>query len=57
MLLGSQSDTRTVVEAANSVRCYHGNQFLESSIDGYPGSITHRLSVFMIALIQAFKSS
>ncbi len=38
MLLGSQSDTRTVVEAANSVCCYDGNQFLESSIDRYHGA-------------------
>ena len=38
MLLGSQSNTRTVVEAANSVRCYDGDQFLESSIDRYHGA-------------------
>ena len=38
MLLGSQSNTRTVVEAANSVRCYDGDQTLESSIAWHHGA-------------------
>ena len=38
VLLCSQSDTRTVVEAANSVRRDDGDQFLESSINGYHGA-------------------
>ena len=38
MLLCSRSDTRTMVEAVNSVHRYDGDQFLKPSISGYHGS-------------------
>ena len=38
VVLCSQSDTKSVVEAANSVRRDDGDQFLESSIDRYHGA-------------------